>query len=91
MSYLFSKPPITVYNSITHSNKTKNEKEWQKNFKDSDDHFNGIYFKHLPEWRVSNIGEKIIGSRNIIKKWWDGKSNLILNIWQTSYKQFNLF
>ncbi|KAK8882383.1 hypothetical protein M9Y10_045025 [Tritrichomonas musculus] len=50
-----------VYNSfsdaITNIDKTY--------FRDDPAHFNRIYFKYPPEWKTSNIGEKIIGIRNM--------------------------
>ena len=75
-------PIKTVYNSVVDSTKIKDEHGNQKYFNNGDEHFNRIYFKYPPEWNTSNIGEKIIGIRNITTKWRDGELKFILYIRQ---------
>ena len=75
-------PIETVYNSVIDSIKIKDEHGNQKYFHNGDEYFNRIYFKYPPEWNTSNIGEKIIGIRNITTKWRDGELKFILYIRQ---------
>lgn len=59
-------PIEMVYNSfsdaITYVDPVNGFKSY---FRDDPAHFNRIYFKYPPEWKTSNIGEKIIGVRNM--------------------------
>ena len=59
-------PIEMVYNSftdaITNTDTITGEKSYYQN---GPKHFNRIYFKYPPEWKTSNIGEKIIGVRNM--------------------------
>ena len=59
-------PIEMVYNSftdaITDTDPSTGEKSYYQN---GPKHFNRIYFKYPPEWKTSNIGEKIIGVRNM--------------------------
>ncbi|KAK8890483.1 hypothetical protein M9Y10_035259 [Tritrichomonas musculus] len=59
-------PIEMVYNSftdaITDTDPTTGDESY---FQNGPKHFNRIYFKYPPEWKTSNIGEKIIGVRNM--------------------------
>lgn len=61
-----SLPVEMVYNSytdaITNVDKETGDKSY---FRNGNEHFNRIYFKYPPEWKTSNVGEKIIGVRNM--------------------------
>lgn len=61
-----SLPVEIVYNSytdaITNVDKETGDKSY---FRNGNEHFNRIYFKYPPEWKTSNVGEKIIGVRNM--------------------------
>ena len=59
-------PIETIYNSYKDAvtnveSKTGDETYFQNGLK----HFNRIYFKYPPEWQTSDVGEKIIGVRNM--------------------------
>ena len=58
-------PIETVYNSIVDSLRVKTDYGTTKYNTDSNEHFNRIYFKYPPEWRTSNLGEKIINFRHM--------------------------
>ena len=78
-------PIETVYNSVVDSlKKSKESEEIEKYglnyYHGSDDCFNRIYFKYPPEWKTSNVGEKIIGIRNMLTTWRDGELNFVLYI-----------
>ena len=49
------------------------------------ENFNRLYFKYPPEWKTSNIGEKIIGVRNMTIHWKDANFQFILYV--RKYKQ----
>ena len=49
------------------------------------EHFNRLYFKYPPEWKTSNVGEKIIGVRKMMIHWKDGDLRFMLYI--RKYKQ----
>ena len=59
-------PIEMVYNSFTdaisNTDTITGEKSYYQN---GPKHFNRIYFKYPPEWKTSNVGEKIIGIRNM--------------------------
>ena len=59
-------PIEMVYNSyidaVTNVNNQSGDETY---FHNGPKHFNRIYFKYPPEWRTSNVGEKIIGVRNM--------------------------
>ena len=44
------------------------------------EHFNRLYFKYPPEWKTSNIGEKIIGVRNMTIHWKDADLQFVLYV-----------
>ena len=44
------------------------------------EHFNRLYFKYPPEWQTSNIGEKIIGIRNMSIHWKDANLQFVLYV-----------
>lgn len=44
------------------------------------EHFYRLYIKYPPEWNTSNVGEKIIGVRNMSFRWRDGDLQLMLYI-----------
>ena len=44
------------------------------------EHFNRLYFKYPPEWKTSNVGEKIIGVRNMTIHWKDNDLRFMLYI-----------
>ena len=54
-------PIEMVYNSFIDA-VTNNDENY---FQNGEKHFNRIYFKYPPEWKTSNVGEKIIGIRNM--------------------------
>ena len=58
-------PIETVYNSVKDAVTTINEDGREDYFHNDIKHFNRIYFKYPPEWITSNVGEKIIGVRNM--------------------------
>ena len=58
-------PIETVYNSVTDAITTKDEDGHKDYFRNGIEHFNRIYFNYPPEWRTSDVGEKIIGVRNM--------------------------
>lgn len=58
-------PIEMVYNSCIDAVTNIDEDNEESYFQNGKDHFNRIYFKYPPEWRTSNIGEKIIGIRNM--------------------------
>ena len=59
-------PIEMVYNSFTDTiTDVDSETGYKSYFKDNPKHFNRIYFKYPPEWKTSNVGEKIIGIRNM--------------------------
>ena len=58
-------PIETVYNSVKDAVTTINEDGCEDYFHNGIKHFNRIYFKYPPEWITSNVGEKIIGVRNM--------------------------
>ena len=58
-------PIETVYNSVTDAITTKDEDGDKDYFRNGIEHFNRIYFNYPPEWRTSDVGEKIIGVRNM--------------------------
>ena len=58
-------PIETVYNSISDAVTTKIDNDREVYFQDSNKDFNQIYFKYPHEWRTSDVGEKIIGIRNM--------------------------
>ena len=59
-------PIEMVYNSLTEAiNNTDTITGEKSYYQNGPKHFNRIYFKYPPEWKTSNIGEKIIGVRNM--------------------------
>ena len=58
-------PIETVYNSVTDAITIKDEDGDKDYFRNGIEHFNRIYFNYPPEWRTSDVGEKIIGVRNM--------------------------
>ena len=68
-------PIETVYNSMTDSLKSLTSKliRIKEYYHGHSDYFNRLYFKYPPEWKTSNIGEKIIGVRNMTIKLRDGE------------------
>ena len=66
-------PIETVYNSDIDSIRVQRKflKQATKFFHNGDDHFNRIYFHCPSEWKTSNVGEKIIGVRNMMIHWKD--------------------
>lgn len=59
-------PIEMVYNSYRDAVTDVNNVTGGENyFQNGPKHFNRIYFKYPPEWRTSNVGEKIIGVRNM--------------------------
>lgn len=75
-------PIETVYNSDIDSIRVQRKflKQATKFFHNGDDHFNRIYFHHPSEWKTSNVGEKIIGVRNMTIHWKDGSLRFILYV-----------
>ncbi|KAK8893763.1 hypothetical protein M9Y10_022192, partial [Tritrichomonas musculus] len=65
-------PIETVYNSVVDSLRVETDYGTTKYYTDNDEHFNRICFKYPSEWRTSNLGEKIIGVRNMSVKWRTG-------------------
>ena len=72
-------PIETVYNSVVDSLKVRG-KYGVKYMTNGDNHFNRLYFKYPPEWHTSDLGEKIIGIRNMSIKWRDGELDFVLYI-----------
>lgn len=58
-------PIEMVYNSTVDAVSNTDEKGDETYFQNGIQHFNRIYFKYPPEWKTSNIGEKIIGIRRM--------------------------
>ena len=58
-------PIEMVYNSTVDAVSNIDEKGDETYFQNGIQHFNRIYFKYPPEWKTSNIGEKIIGIRRM--------------------------
>ena len=54
-------PIDTVYNSIKDDITIKDMFGHIDYFRNGIEHFYRIYFKYSPEWRTSDVGEKIIG------------------------------
>lgn len=75
-------PIETVYNSDIDSRRVPRKfmKQSTKFFHNGEDNFNRIYFHYPAEWKTSNIGEKIIGIRNMTIHWKDGSLRFILYI-----------
>lgn len=44
------------------------------------EHFNRLYFMYPPEWKTPNIGEKIIGVRNMTIHWKDANLQFVLYV-----------
>ena len=72
-------PIETVYNSTTDSLKIKNDDN-SDYYHGHVDNFNRLYFKYPPEWKTSNIGDKIIGVRNMSIKLRNGELNFRLYV-----------
>lgn len=51
-------PIEMVHNSFTDAITTGDEEKAY--YRNGNEHFNRLYFKYPPEWKISNIGEKII-------------------------------
>lgn len=81
-------PIETVYNSLLDSLKVKG-RYGMKYLTNGVEHFNRLYFNYPPEWKTSNIGEKIIGVRNMSVKLRNGELNFILYIRKYDYGIFN--
>lgn len=71
-------PVETIYNSVVDAITIKDEDGSENYFRKGNEHFSSIYFKYPPEWRTSDVGEKIIFVCNMkinvrqrirIKKW----------------------
>lgn len=59
-------PIEMVYNSYRDAvTNVDNQSGDEAYFQNGPKHFNRIYFKYPPEWKTSNVGEKIIGVRNM--------------------------
>ena len=58
-------PIETVYNSREDAITCINENGEEEYFMNGKEHFNRIYFRYPPEWKTSDVGEKIIGVRNM--------------------------
>ena len=58
-------PIETVYNSREDAVTCIDENGEEEYFMNGKEHFNRIYFRYPPEWRTSDVGEKIIGVRNM--------------------------
>lgn len=59
-------PIEMVYNSYRDALTVVDSESGDENyFQNGPNHFNRIYFKYPPEWQTSDIGEKIIGIRNM--------------------------
>ena len=79
-------PIEMVYNSTVDALEIKDEDGNATYFQNGIQHFNRIYFKYPPEWKTSNVGEKIIGIRrmNIHRKTDSIKFNLYIRkyLWE---------
>ncbi|KAK8895292.1 hypothetical protein M9Y10_023738 [Tritrichomonas musculus] len=79
-------PIETVYNSTVDALVSKDENGDDIYFQNGIQHFNRIYFDYPPEWKTSNVGEKIIGIRrmNIHRKTDTIKFNLYIRkyLWE---------
>ncbi|KAK8888261.1 hypothetical protein M9Y10_039326, partial [Tritrichomonas musculus] len=74
-------PIETVYNSnVDALRTTKRYERGTKIDHHGNKHFNRLYFKYPPEWKTSNVGEKINGVRKMSIHWRDGKLNFMLYI-----------
>ncbi|KAK8842361.1 hypothetical protein M9Y10_025940 [Tritrichomonas musculus] len=58
-------PIEMVYNSTVDALVSKDENGDDIYFQNGIQHFNRIYFDYPPEWKTSNVGEKIIGIRRM--------------------------
>ncbi|KAK8872231.1 hypothetical protein M9Y10_007997 [Tritrichomonas musculus] len=80
-------PIETVYNSnVDALRTTKKYENGTKIDHRGNEHFNRLYFKYPPEWKTSNVGEKINGVRKMSIHWRDGMLNLMLYIDQMMSK-----
>ena len=79
-------PIEMVYNSTVDALVSKDEDGDDIYFQNGIQHFNRIYFDYPPEWKTSNVGEKIIGIRrmNIHRKTDTIKFNLYIRkyLWE---------
>ena len=77
-------PVETIYNSVADSLKTSD-----KYYHENDKYFNRLYFNYPPEWKTSNIGEKIIGVRDMSIQWREGELNFVLYIRKYNHDKFD--
>ena len=81
-------PLETIYNSTVDAIRDSSH-DLNRYYHQSDKYFNRLYFKYPPEWKTSNIGEKIIGIRNMTTKWRDGDLDFVLYIRKYDRNKFD--
>lgn len=78
-----------VYNSTVDAIMNTDNEGDDVYFQNGIQHFNRIYFKYPPEWKTSNIGEKIIGIRRMNMHRVSDTIRINLYIRKYSYVPFN--